>query len=277
MKVLYLSEAVVHEYMCDMLFHGLRSVLGADVVDVNHLEFMYQDTVHGGYTIWGLLPQVEVDRTDITNKIRNKYFDLIIYGMAHLWRGYLDEVVAAYSPSRVFFVDGCDDYSVAPVRGKGVYFKRELPNYYTDLLPIQFAIPKEKIFKETFGKIRLMAPLDPDNRNTYGYVTEESYYRQYIESYFGKTVKKGGWDCLRHYEIMAAGCLPYFERLEECPSRTLEHLPKADLMQARALRDGWNDSRQEEWLELMYKVRKVLEEKLTTEALAKRVLARALQ
>jgi len=271
-KILYISEGAVHEYMCDMLFHGLRSLLGADVVDVNCMEFMYKDTIHGGYTLWGLLPNLGVDREDIPGKIRNRYFDLVIYGMAHIWRAYLDEVIAAYPPSRIVFVDGCDDHNVAPVQGKGLYFKRELSeDRPPGILSIQFGIPKEKVRLEIPKKVRLMAPLDPADRSTYGYVTEESYYQQYCESYFGRTMKKGGWDCLRHYEIIAAGCLPYFVGLEACPPRTLEHLPKADLLQAKQLHDNWRGE-DGAWQELMLRVRATLLEDLTTEALARRLL-----
>jgi hypothetical protein len=49
---------------------------------------------------------------------------------------------------------------------------------------------------------------------------------QYNESYFGFTTKKGGWDCMRHYEIVAAGCLPYFHNIQYCPINTMTTWPK---------------------------------------------------
>src|SRR5690606_14734444 len=51
------------------------------------------------------------------------------------------------------------------------------------------------------------------------------------------TFKKAGWDCLRHYEIIANGCLPYFVNLESCPNKTLTALPKALLLEIKAVID----------------------------------------
>jgi hypothetical protein len=43
------------------------------------------------------------------------------------------------------------------------------------------------------------------------------------------------WDCLRHYEILAAGSVPYFKDLDLSPKATLAHLPKALLLEGKAL------------------------------------------
>ena len=37
-------------------------------------------------------------------------------------------------------------------------------------------------------------------------------------SRFGVTTKKSGWDCMRHYELAASGCVPCFRDLEEKPA-----------------------------------------------------------
>ena len=36
---------------------------------------------------------------------------------------------------------------------------------------------------------------------------------------------KGGWDCLRHYEIILCRCLPYFENIEKKPSLVMQEYP----------------------------------------------------
>ena len=36
---------------------------------------------------------------------------------------------------------------------------------------------------------------------------------------------KRGWDCLRHYEIIAAGCLPYFPGIVKKPSTIMTNYP----------------------------------------------------
>ena len=58
--------------------------------------------------------------------------------------------------------------------------------------------------------------------------TEEKLYKQaYRDSYFGITKKKAGWDCMRHYEIIANGAVPFFtSNFDRCPSKTLSHWPK---------------------------------------------------
>lgn len=60
----------------------------------------------------------------------------------------------------------------------------------------------------------------------FNHLQEDQYREAYRKAYFAETKKKGGWDCLRHYEIIAAGCIPLFENLGECPERTLVTLPK---------------------------------------------------
>jgi hypothetical protein len=55
--------------------------------------------------------------------------------------------------------------------------------------------------------------------------TEEEYYNQYSESYFGITFKKAGWDCFRHYEIIAAGGIPFFLDIDELPQNTMFDFP----------------------------------------------------
>lgn len=283
MKVLYISEAKGADYQCDMLFHGLRSLLGPDVVDVNKIHFLYQGTPYPPfYTIYGLLPEIAVDRDDISSKIRNYFFDLIVYGSIHRCKFFWDEVAAAYPMNRIFLIDGEDDWNVSPEYGKGIYFKREMCDNLTThpegIRPIQFAIPKEKIWQQDTQKIRLMAPCDPRDRSTYIYYGDESkYYQQYAESYFGFTMKKGGWDCCRHYEIIAAGCLPYFIDIEKCPTRTLTQFDKMDLQRVRLMADssGFDGCMGSEYWKWLKAFRKVLDERLTTEALAKRVLEAA--
>lgn len=101
--------------------------------------------------------------------------------------------------------------------------------------PIQFSIPEEKIVKEIPEKDRDFAFIHPDFRETYIYEMEEEYYQDYQRSYFAITRKKGGWDCLRHYEILANGCIPYFLGLDECDDDTMHFLPKDLIKKAMEL------------------------------------------
>jgi hypothetical protein len=103
------------------------------------------------------------------------------------------------------------------------------------LHPITFSIPQEKIINEIPVKTKILSNLIPGDISTYIYHTEEDYYNEYRKSYFAITTKKGGWDCLRHYEILANGCLPYFINIEECPINTMALWPKTLLLETNTL------------------------------------------
>ncbi len=103
------------------------------------------------------------------------------------------------------------------------------------LHPITFSIPKEKICEEHIVKTKILSNLIPGDMSTYIYNTEEDYYNEYKKSYFAMTMKKGGWDCMRHYEILANGCVPYFIGIENCPPNTMSLLPKELFIQGNKL------------------------------------------
>jgi hypothetical protein len=94
------------------------------------------------------------------------------------------------------------------------------------LTPITFSISFDKIVKNIPYKTKLLSNLIPGKLDTYIYNNENDYYEEYKKSYFATTTKKGGWDCMRHYEILANGCIPYFPNIENCPVNTMALLPK---------------------------------------------------
>ena len=106
------------------------------------------------------------------------------------------------------------------------------------LHPIGFSIAEEKIVKSIPLKTKLLSNLIPGNLSTYIYNDESSYYNEYQQSMFAITTKKGGWDCLRHYEILANGCIPYFVNIEHCPPNTMTMLPKQLLIEGKLLYDS---------------------------------------
>lgn len=109
-----------------------------------------------------------------------------------------------------------------------------LPNWPT-LFPISFGIPEAKIIPNITDKCKLIATIKPGNLKTYIFDNEYDYYKDYQVSLFGITKKKDGWDCLRHYEIMANGCLPVFENLEECPALTMTTLDMDTLLEINSI------------------------------------------
>jgi len=103
------------------------------------------------------------------------------------------------------------------------------------IYPISFSIPKQKIIDRPYQKTQFMSNLIPGIQETYIYEYESDYYAEYQKSLFAVTMKKGGWDCMRHYEILANGCIPFFVGLENCPPTIVTTLPKSLLLQTNEL------------------------------------------
>jgi hypothetical protein len=102
-------------------------------------------------------------------------------------------------------------------------------------LPIGFSMPESKIVDDVPEKDQDFAYIIPGDLSTYIYERESDYYKDYQRSYFALTRKKAGWDCLRHYEILANGCIPYFIDLDQCDENTMSFLPKELIKEAMHL------------------------------------------
>jgi hypothetical protein len=94
------------------------------------------------------------------------------------------------------------------------------------IFPIGFAIPECKIVNKIPEKKQLLSSLIPGVLSTYKYQTEESYREEYKQSLFALTCRKAGWDCMRHYEILACGSIPLFVDIQRIPSYTMSFFPK---------------------------------------------------
>jgi hypothetical protein len=253
MKILYISSNQRTEqfpwlvdYQNDCLLYGLKELFGDDVVDCNKRYNLYSDysdadmaSEYGkGFTICRLLDSDKTDRDDIRKKIKNKYFDYVVYGSISRCQDYLDLVLETYERNKIAFIDGEDSPKFSNFLEKEVmYFKRELvweqnmeaERYFQFVAPIGFAFPGKKIFTSA-PKDRKLAYIDPSNPKTYIYNDESSYYSDYRHSKFAMTKPKAGWDAMRHYEIMGNGCVPIFPGLEHCPRFTMMKFPKALLI-----------------------------------------------
>ncbi len=133
-----------------------------------------------------------------------------------------------------------------------IYFKREwgpntlhyrfyrllplfLCNTFYDRLhiyPISFSIPESHIIKDITKKTKEFAAhiVDPEiavlfgnHSSKYHFTQEAEYYADLQTSRFGITTKRSGWDCLRHYEMAANGCVPCFRDLDLKPSKCAPH------------------------------------------------------
>ena len=107
------------------------------------------------------------------------------------------------------------------------------------IFPISFSIPVCKVLpnNSSCDKTKLLSSLIPGEVSTYIYPTEDLYYQEYQRSWFAVTRAKAGWDCLRHYEILANGCIPLFVDIENCPENTMFSMPKKMLIEAHHLYD----------------------------------------
>lgn len=274
-RILFLTSA--HEdYLADGLLHGLRTLLGADVVDFPKAEFLYdsyplerREALYGrGFSLYGLLPDTPVDRDRAIERARGGEFDLVVF--ADIWSTFerFAELARSLSGVPMAVLDGADRQEPYPYAGlwwrkpawwllprahtRAAYFKRELtpltgwfrsylllPPMLAARLPsirrmreISFSIPAEKLLSEPYpAKQRLLAShvVDPEVASrlgvgtSYAFSDEAAYYADLRASRFGVTVKRAGWDCLRHYEQAANGCVPCFRDLDRKPPRCAPH------------------------------------------------------
>ena len=191
-RILYVTPNYV-DYLGDGLFHGLRTLFGADVVDFPKSEPMYgsfgaerQAGLRGhGFTLYGLLDDIHVDRHAVLERAQQGEFDLVVFsdilrtfGLFTEWGPQLDGVVP------IAVVDGSDRVEPYPYSGiwwrkrgwwflprahnRAAFFKREITpwtywfrSYLTlppplgrgvgllrKMRPIAFSIPEEKIVRE---------------------------------------------------------------------------------------------------------------------------------
>jgi hypothetical protein len=236
---------------------------------------LFNEIWGSGFTIYGLLDKEEYEHKgaevltnievtcEMENLITNinvmsagSRYDAVVIPIHHTMTkqdDYLLEVInflqdVGFEKKQIIVVDGWDkEHLNRNIASLCTYYKREMKDHHEEYArPISFAFPKEKIRKLNDSKRTLaFAPLipvnqsiDPSYMSTYAYETEESYYDMYQTAHFSYTSKKGGWDTLRHYEIIANGSIPFFVDIEKCPKHTLWNLPKERLIQAKYILGG---------------------------------------
>jgi hypothetical protein len=110
-------------------------------------------------------------------------------------------------------------------------FWKHLPKH-PNLRQISFSIPEEKIVQEVPEKTKDFAThcVDPEVaeripgcKTSYAFKNEAEYYADLQASRFAITTKRAGWDCMRHYEISANGCIPCFKDLDMKPDTCAPH------------------------------------------------------
>ena len=290
MKVLYItnykqiaiaSGGFINDYLNDLTFHGFyelyKSGFISEIVDSTPIVCLYKQyesnipkqNIWGGMSSCWLIDNDDVDRSNINEKIKDKYYDIIIYGACRRCLGYYDIVSKVYDPKKVIMLDGNDDSDIKYVGKNHIYFKRELYSDYDSVLPISFSYPSIKLGNVNRNKTQDYGTVIPGDKSTYIFKEEQPYYDDYNKSFYGVTSKKAGWDCMRHYEILGNYCIPYFIGLENCPKNTLTNFPKELLLESRELTNNFNEEKYFSILDELYKHTK---KHLTTKSIAQYIL-----
>eukprot|EP00744_Colponema_vietnamica_P003315 GILI01005102.1.p1 GENE.GILI01005102.1~~GILI01005102.1.p1 ORF type:complete len:829 (+),score=83.14 GILI01005102.1:57-2489(+) len=92
--------------------------------------------------------------------------------------------------------------------------------------PIAFGVPAKNVQDRLFPKLFDFNPVPLDiPPKPFTFNDEDSYQALAATSHFCMTHSRGGWDCGRHYEIMGAGCVPYFIDIHAMPPYILSQMP----------------------------------------------------
>lgn len=249
MKILFITTADPNR-QGDLLevstLNGLRAILGDDCIDFPKKKSMYHDwsetnreTLHGyGFSLF------TYPIKDISEECRNNFegIDAILYGTVGQYGDdeyeHLNRLV---DPRNIWYLDSHDLYGFAPkmidhegslIIGiqKKPCFKRELvypeDGVYTTGLGVPSSSIREidiskktQLFQTTIPKACLFLPeTDLGNRSNYKFTDEREYHDDLAKSWFGLTCRRGGWDALRHYEIIANGSVLLFKDYEKKPA-----------------------------------------------------------
>ena len=147
----------------------------------------------------------------------------------------------------------------------------------SNIYPLSYGICDEDIIPYIPDKHHIWAEIIPGFSETYrfGPDDESSYKDMYRSSRFAFTWKKGGWDSLRHYEILANGCIPCFRDLDQCPRTSLTTFPKTLLKNAMNELLPWKESEsyKQNYQEYLKKLLDHMRKSCTTSAMANYVLS----
>jgi len=282
MKLLFVNDFEKPDYQNDMVYHGLVNTPGLFVYETSWPRYMLAGypnpgSLYGrGFTLYARMmhtPKLSPSWV-VEEKIKDKYYDLIVYGSINRSDSFLDSVLSSYPASKIVFIDGEDedDISRPDLLNKGHYFKRELYANTDGVRPIGFSIPKELVLEKTPKKTKAFANVVVSYSKNYQFDNEQDYYSEYQRACFAVTQKKAGYDCLRHYEILANGCIPIFSDIDKIPETTMVNFPKQFLkdLYSKLLYDVDEDSAV--YPEAIQTLLDYTREHLTTVKVAKRIL-----
>jgi hypothetical protein len=265
----------------------MKDIFGSSIECVYDCFYLYKGNKIEKNHFWGygftytniLDPSINVISKNTLEKIKNKYYNLIIYSFVSRNSYMLDEVINITNGKNVILINGEDDFGRFDFyTNKTLYFKRELAEKKEkNIFPIHYAIHESKIYDKTNIKTKTLSDSVPTMDNctnisssNYIFNNEADYYYDYQISKYGITTKKGGWDCMRHYEILANKCIPLFQNLVACPELTLTNLPKKTLLEINETYPDISETKYEYFLNELFEFTK---NNLTTRKLAEYILS----
>jgi hypothetical protein len=211
----------------------------------------------------GSLEPIEIDRSDSRERLEAGEFDLLVVGDIWRCYGTIMELLPFAGHTPIAVLDGVDSEAPVPYEPRwwkrpscwllprphrrAAYFKRELTPRTTwfrsylanplarrpprSMRPISFGIPEHLVLDEVPSKTKDFPAHVVDAEvaervgaaSSYAFADEAAYYSDLRASRFGITTKRGGWDCMRHYELAASGCVLCFRQLHAKPASCAPH------------------------------------------------------
>ena len=226
------------DYMENLILLGLRKILKENCVEYPRKKILYhdfstvsKDSLHGkGFSLY--YEKME-DIPDHCRDLTNQTFDVILYGTAFAWG--MEDIPELEKKCKLkFYIDGHDLYGHATagnyIRYSGEVlignqakpsFKEQLileePHVYptgvglpeSRILPIDLS-KKCQLYQKAYPRMANFEIPNESNRAHYIFTNEEDYYEDMSKSWFGLSCRRGGWDAMRNYEIIAAGSVLLF-------------------------------------------------------------------
>lgn len=268
MKILLIPSSS-SDYLQDSIYLGFKDLFGTDVECTLNCEYLYKNVTINPHNMWGmgftytniLDENLNNLASNVLDKVSQRYYDLIIYTFISRNNAMISDIMEITNGKNVVLINGEDEnWRFEEYNEKVFYFKRELvEKKEKNIFPIGYSIHKSKLYqgkkhieKEISFSVPSMDNCTPTSSSKYIFETEKDYYRDYQISKFGLTRKKGGWDSMRHYEILANKSIPIFENIDFCPDFTLTNLPKKLLSEVEKKYRTMSDSEYQFYLDELF-------------------------
>jgi hypothetical protein len=251
MKIALINSTKGEDYLADLFISAMLCWSKVQIYTDYIPPYIFEDyprrnALYGkGFTAFCSVPSrmrissnlVTLPKSQLLSFLQSPQNNDLFIVFTSIWRrsdelykllSYSDQLVNG----KIIVLDGEDHQHLHKSSAERVlYYKRELTDLSSGILPISFCAPPTSLPFLTKGrdyipnKTAILASCDPRFRASYTFESQSQYYRQYACSLFAVTTKKGGWDCMRHYEILANHCVPYFPNINSKPSSTMHSYP----------------------------------------------------